>query len=52
MRESRTYGSVRAKAEWLSYSTTILVYIQTSSTTGIARSLLTLLFRHWPIALL
>ena len=21
MRESRTYGSVRAKAEWLSYST-------------------------------
>jgi len=23
MRESRTYGSVRAKAEWLSYSTTI-----------------------------
>jgi hypothetical protein len=22
MRESRTYGSVRAKAEWLSYSTT------------------------------
>lgn len=24
MRESRTYGSVRAKAEWLSYSTIIL----------------------------
>lgn len=23
MRESRTYGSVRAKAEWLSYSTII-----------------------------
>jgi hypothetical protein len=23
MRESRTYGSVRAKAEWLSYSTVI-----------------------------
>jgi hypothetical protein len=23
MRESRTYGSVRAKAEWLSYSTTL-----------------------------
>lgn len=24
MRESRTYGSVRAKAEWLSYSTTLV----------------------------
>ena len=27
MRESRTYGSVRAKAEWLSYSTTLGLYV-------------------------
>lgn len=28
MRESRTYGSVRAKAEWLSYSTNALFVTQ------------------------
>jgi hypothetical protein len=31
VRESRTPGSVRAKAEWLSYSTTIgFAYLETS----------------------
>ena len=28
MRESRTYGSVRAKAEWLSYSTTLNTMVE------------------------
>lgn len=33
MRESRTYGSVRAKAEWLSYSTNIVKYAIDAPTT-------------------
>ena len=36
MRESRTYGSVRAKAEWLSYSTTLQI-VSPNSTAGDSR---------------
>lgn len=34
MRESRTYGSVRAKAEWLSYSTIIAASNRTTTGGG------------------
>jgi hypothetical protein len=34
VRESRTPGSVRAKAEWLSYSTTTAFYRSTNDDTG------------------
>jgi len=40
MRESRTYGSVRAKAEWLSYSTSGMSQEDIAQATGHSLSLI------------